>query len=115
MHEVQKYTMLSEHGYVGYAVIANKKFWDGLPPDIRAGLEKAMTEATAYTNDIAQKENDEALAEIRKSGKSEVLELTAEQKAAWRKALEPVYTEMGSRVGKDTNAEFQKEAASATH
>jgi C4-dicarboxylate-binding protein DctP len=115
MHEVQKYTMLSEHGYVGYAVIANKKFWDGLPPDIRAGLEKAMTEATAYTNDIAQKENDEALAEIRKSGKSEVLELTAEQKAAWRKALEPVYTEMGSRVGKDTIAEFQKEAASATH
>src|SRR5262252_4652508 len=115
MHEVQKYTMLSEHGYVGYAVIANKKFWDGLPPDIRAGLEKAMTEATAFTNDIAQKENDDALAEIRKSGKSEVLELTAEQKAAWHKALEPVYSEMASRVGKDTIAEFQKEAASATH
>src|SRR5712691_9021635 len=75
MHEVQKYTMLSEHGYVGYAVIANKKFWDGLPADIRAGLEKAM----------------------------------------WRKALEPVYGEMTSRVGKDTIAEFQKEAASATH
>jgi C4-dicarboxylate-binding protein DctP len=96
-------------------VIANKKFWDGLPPDIRADLDKAMTEATAFTNDIAQKENDDALAEIRKSGKSEVLELTAEQKAAWRKALEPVYTEMASRVGKDTIAEFQKEAASATH
>src|SRR5215470_12967417 len=115
MHEVQKYTMLSEHGYVGYAVIANKKFWDGLPPDIRAALDKAMTEATAFTNDIAQKENDDALAEIRKSAKSEVLELTAEQKAAWRKALEQVYTEMASRVGKDTIAEFQKEAASATH
>jgi C4-dicarboxylate-binding protein DctP len=115
MHEVQKYTMLSEHGYVGYAVIANKKFWDGLPADIRAALDKAMTEATAYTNDIAQKENDDALAEIRKSGKSQVLELTAEQKAAWRKALEPVYSEMASRVGKDIIAEFQKEAASATH
>src|SRR4030081_2744654 len=61
MHEVQKYTMLSEHGYVGYAVIANKKFWDGLPPDIRAGLEKAMAEATTFSNDIAQKENDDAL------------------------------------------------------
>src|SRR5215467_11567455 len=115
MHEVQKYTMLSEHGYVGYAVIVNKKFWDGLPPDIRAALDKAMAEATVFTNDIAQKENDDALVEIRKSGKSEVLELTAEQKAAWRKALEPVYTEMAPRVGKDTIAEFQKEAASATH
>jgi C4-dicarboxylate-binding protein DctP len=115
MHEVQKYTMLSEHGYVGYAVIANKKFWDGLPPDIRAGLEKAMTEATAFANDIAQTENDSALEEIKKSGKSQVLALTPEEKAAWRKALEPVYTEMSSRVGKDVIAEFQKEAASATH
>jgi C4-dicarboxylate-binding protein DctP len=115
MHEVQKYTMLSEHGYVGYAVIANKKFWDGLPADIRASLEKAMAEATAFTNDIAQKENDEALDAIKKSGKSQVLELTAEQKAAWKKALEPVYTEMTSRVGKDIIAEFQKEANSVTH
>jgi C4-dicarboxylate-binding protein DctP len=115
MHEVQKYTMLSEHGYVGYAVIANKKFWDGLPADIRANLEKAMAEATVFTNDIAQKENDDALEAIRKSGKSQVLELTAEQKAAWKKALEPVYTEMTSRVGKDIIAEFQKEASSVTH
>jgi C4-dicarboxylate-binding protein DctP len=115
MHEVQKYTMLSEHGYVGYAVIANKKFWDGLPADIRSGLDKAMVEATKFSNDIAQKENDDALEEIKKSGKSQVLPLTPEQKAAWRKALEPVYSEMASRVGKDTIAEFQKEANSATH
>jgi C4-dicarboxylate-binding protein DctP len=115
MHEVQKYTMLSEHGYVGYAVIANKKFWDGLPVDVRAALTKAMAEATTFTNDIAQKENDEALEEIKKSGKSELLALTPEQKAAWRKALEPVYTEMASRVGKDVIAEFEKEVNSVSH
>ena len=55
MHEVQKYTTRSEHGYVGYAVIANKKFWDGLPADIRASLEKAMAEAT----DIRQRRRAE--------------------------------------------------------
>src|SRR3954463_8104973 len=102
MHEVQKYTMLSEHGYVGYAVIVNKRFWDGLPADIRAALTKAMKEATDYTNEIAQKENDEALEAMRKSGKTEMVELTAEQKAAWRKALDPVYEEMTARVGKET-------------
>jgi C4-dicarboxylate-binding protein DctP len=115
MHEVQKYTMLSEHGYVGYAVITNKKFWDGLPADARAGLTKAMAEATAFTNDIAQKENDDALEEIKKSGKSQLIALTPEQKAAWRKALEPVYTEMVSRVGKDILAEFEKEVNSVSH
>ena len=113
-HEVQKFITLSDHGYIGYAVIANKKFWDGLPGDVRGQLEKAMGEATAYANQISQTENDEALAEIKKSGRSELIELTPEQKAAWRKALEPVYADMASRVGKDTIEEFQKEARGAT-
>src|SRR6266852_691186 len=57
MHEVQKYTTRSGHGYVGYAVITNKKFWDGLPADIRASLEKAMAEATVFGNGAAQQDN----------------------------------------------------------
>ena len=48
MHEVQKHATLSNHGYLGYAVIVNKKFWDDLPADVRGQLEKAMAEATAY-------------------------------------------------------------------
>jgi C4-dicarboxylate-binding protein DctP len=115
MFEVQKYTMRSQHGYVGYAVIVNKKFWDGLPADVRAALDKAMAEATAFANGVAQQDNDDALEAMRKSGKTEIVELTAEQKAAWHKALEPVYGEMESRVGKDIIAEFQKEAGSSTH
>jgi C4-dicarboxylate-binding protein DctP len=115
MHEVQKYTVLSGHGYIGYAVITNKKFWDGLPGDVRGELEKAMAEATTYTNDIAQKENDEALEAMKQSGKTEIVSLTDEQKAAWRKALEPVADEMQSRVGKDTIEEFRREAGGATH
>ena len=35
MHEVQKYLTLTDHGVIEYAVIVNKKFWDGLPADIR--------------------------------------------------------------------------------
>ena len=116
MHEVQKYTTRSGHGYVGYAVITNKKFWDGLPADIRASLEKAMAEATAFGNGAAQQDNDDAIAEMTKSGKTEMIELTAAQKAEWRKVLDPVATEMESRVGKETIAEFRKEAGgSATH
>jgi C4-dicarboxylate-binding protein DctP len=113
-HEVQKFGTLADHGYIGYAVIVNKKFWDGLPADVRTQLEKAMAEATTFANNISQSENDEALAEMKKSGKITFIELTADQKAAWRKALDPVYTEMQSRVGKDILDEFQKETRSAT-
>ena len=50
MHEVQKYITVTNHGYIGYVVVVNKKFWDGLPADIRAQLDKAMKEATAFGN-----------------------------------------------------------------
>src|SRR5581483_3306472 len=108
-HEVQKYTTTTNHGYIGYAVIVNKKFWDGLPVDIRTALESAMRDATKYANEIAEKENNDALDAIRKSGKSEVINLTPQQRAAWKKALVPVHKEMESRVGKDTLQAVYKE------
>jgi C4-dicarboxylate-binding protein DctP len=111
MYEVQKHATLSNHGYLGYAVIVNKKFWDGLPADVRQGLEKAMAEATAYANNISEQENEQAIAEMKKSGRTTFYELTAQQQAAWRRALEPVTQEMAGRVGKDLIGEFQKEAA----
>jgi C4-dicarboxylate-binding protein DctP len=102
MYEVQKYLTLSNHGYLGYAVIVNKKFWDGLPPDIRKTLEGAMAEATKYANEIAKKENDDALAAVKKSGKTEFIELTPAEKNEWKKALVKVHKQAESRVGKDT-------------
>ena len=109
MQEVQKYLALTEHGVLGYAVIINKKFWDGLPPDIRTTLEGAMKDATKYANDIAKKENDDALEAVRKTGKTEIITLTPEQKAAMKKALVPVHKENESRIGKDIIDEVYKE------
>src|SRR5476651_174660 len=72
MHEVQKYTTLNNHGYIGYVVVVNKKFWEGLQADIRGQLEKAMAEATTFANDRSEAENAEALAAIKKAGKTEI-------------------------------------------
>ena len=110
-YEVQKYATLSDHGYIGYAVIVNKKFWDGLPADIRGQLDKAMAEATTYANDLSQKENDDALAAMKASGKITFIDLTADEKAAWHKALAPVSDEMAARIGKDTIDAFKKATA----
>lgn len=101
MHEVQKHATLSNHGYLGYAVIVNKQFWEGLPADVRAGLDKAMAEATVYANEIAQKENDDSLAAMKASGKTEFHEMTADEKKAWREKLKAVHEEMSGRIGKD--------------
>ena len=101
MNEVQKEVTMTNHGYLGYAVIVNKKFWEGLPADIRTILNAAMKDATKYGNDIAQKENDEAMAAIKKTGKTKVYDLTPAEQAEWMKALQPVHKEMEARIGKD--------------
>ncbi len=110
MHEVQKYITVTNHGYIGYAVIVNAKFWDGLPPAIRAELDRAMKESTDYVNTIAQKENDDALAAIKASGKTEIVTLTPAEKKAMREALLPVHKQMESRIGKDLIQAFYEEA-----
>jgi C4-dicarboxylate-binding protein DctP len=110
MHEVQKHLTISNHGYIGWVVIANKKFWDGLPADIRTQLEGALKDATTYEIAIAQQENDVALDEIRKSGKTVIYTPTAQENAAFRKAMLPVHAEMESRTGKDVILSIKKEA-----
>ncbi len=111
MHEVQKHATMTNHGYLGYAVIVNKKFWEGLPADIRATLEGAMNESTVFANAIAQTENDDAVKAMKASGKTAFHDPSAAEIEAWRKALLPVHKDMEGRVGKDLIESFYKEAA----
>jgi C4-dicarboxylate-binding protein DctP len=90
-------------------VVVNKKFWDGLPTDIRDELSKAMKEATEYGNSQSALENDEALEQIKKAGKTEIITLTPEQNEAMREAMLPVYKEVASRVSQPLIDEFLKE------
>ena len=111
MHEVQKNATLSNHGYLGYAVIVNKEFWDGLPEDVRANLDKAMAEATVYANGIAQEENEKALQAMKDAGTTEFHEMTDEEKAAWKEVLLPVHDEMAGRIGADLIAQIKAATA----
>ncbi len=100
--EVQKHMTMSNHGHLAYAVIVNKKFWDGLPADIRTQLEAAIKEATTYANAIASTENGRALEGIKASGRVTIYTPTPAETNEWKKALMPVHKEMESRVGKAT-------------
>ena len=111
MYEVQKYVALSNHGYDGYAVIVNKKFWDALPADIRSELEGAMREATEFENRLSLQDNEESIAKVKASGRCTVYELTAAEQAAWRRALLPVQRQMEGRIGKPLIDAVYREAA----
>jgi C4-dicarboxylate-binding protein DctP len=109
MHEVQKNLTLTEHGYLGYAVITNKKFWEGLPADIRKQLEDAMEQATRYANQIAKMENEKSLDAVKKSGKTVVYTPSAAERTAFKKVMVKTHAEMESRIGKDLIKSIYKE------
>ncbi len=110
-YEVQKHLSLTHHTYSGYAVVVNKKFWDGLPAEIRSTLEGAMKDASAYNDEIAQKDTAEALAAIQASGKTLVHTPTPAQRLLWAQALQPVQQEMAARVGREWVEAMRKEVA----
>ena len=87
----------------------NKKFWEGLPPDIRTILDGAMKDETKFANDIARQENDDALEGVKKSGKTQIITLTPQQKAAWKKAMVTVHKQSEDRIPRDLILAIYKE------
>jgi C4-dicarboxylate-binding protein DctP len=111
MFEVQRHATMTNHGFLGYALIVNRDFWTGLPADIRADIERAVREATPYANAEAAKENDEAMAEMLKTGKTAFHTPSPDELATWKAALMPVRAQMAERVGADLVRRIEAELA----
>ena len=111
MHEVQKYVAVTNHGYLGYAVIVNRMFWNSLQADIRVTLEKSIVDATRKNDDEAEKLNAQALNKVKESKNTKVTTLSSAEIDLWRKALEPVHRRMESRINKELISSIRKAAA----
>ena len=112
LYEVQKYLTESNHGYIGYLVVANKKFWDGLPPDVRKVMEDAMVKTTTYANAISKSANESALEGIKKTGKTTVIDLTPVQREEWKKVLRKTHAQMSDRISQPLLQAIYKETGS---
>lgn len=100
-HEVQKTIAVTNHGALDYMVITNSGWWDGLPEDIRAGLQKAMAGATEHANKLAAEINDRDQKRIAEAGKAKIQTLTKRDIAAWREAVRPVWAKFSDQIGED--------------
>lgn len=100
-HEVQPYITESNHGVLDYMVITSAEFWNGLPEDVRTEVKKALDEAIAYGNQIAGDKDTEARAKVVESKRSEIIQLTPEERAQWVEAMKPVWKQFEDVIGKD--------------
>lgn len=100
-YEVQPYFTITNHGYVGYLVAVNPRFWESLPDDLRAGLEEIVAEVTVWTNSRAAAINADNLERIKASGRTEIVSLTSEELTAWRDAVQPVWELFADDIGRE--------------
>jgi C4-dicarboxylate-binding protein DctP len=75
-YEVQKYLTITNHGYIGFIVMANKQAFDKLPPDFQKALLEATRDARDWERAESKRVNDELLAKMKT--KMQVGELSAE-------------------------------------
>lgn len=99
MDSVQSDLSLTQHAYLGYAVITSQRFWHSLTEADRRLLAQALREALAHGNQIADQQNDKALIALRRAGTSKVHTLSPAQRASLRAAVQPVYEQLGQRIG----------------
>ena len=100
-HEVQGYIMESNHGVLDYMVITNTKWWEGLPADVRKGLNEAMVESIKFGNKVADEEDANFRAKVIADNKAKVLPMSKEHLAAWRTAMQPVWKQFEGDIGAD--------------
>jgi len=99
MHQVQTDLSLTNHGYLGYAVVTHQRLWRYLGADDRALINQALQEALGFANQIADAQNDSALAALRQAGTTRVHTLTPAQRERLRQAVQPVQRALAQRLG----------------
>ncbi|MBX7491377.1 DctP family TRAP transporter solute-binding subunit [Helicobacter turcicus] len=102
-YEVQSSITISNHGYLGYLVVASEKFWNTLPQDLQEKFTIAMREATIYEREESAKEEKVLLERLKANDKTstKVYELDAAQKQQWQDAMIAIYPKFYDLVGKE--------------
>ncbi|WP_254901691.1 DctP family TRAP transporter solute-binding subunit [Thalassobacillus devorans] len=95
----QSYMTISNHGYLGYAVLINEAFWNNLSDEHREIIEGAMTETTNWVRRHSIEMNDESTRKLRQEENLQIDYLTQAQQEAWEQRLRPIYEETESMVG----------------
>ena len=99
-YEVQKYTMLSNHGFLGYAFLFSKKVYDGLPADIQKIMRDTARELASFERQDTARREAGYIERIKKGG-SQIVTLTPQELQGFAKAFQPVHQQFAKTIGED--------------
>ena len=100
-YEVQKYLIETHHIYDPVPLVASKSWWDGLDDEDRAILTECVQEALVYERGLVDEIDGGIKQRFIDENLITVVELTDEERAAFREAVQPVYDKYADKIGAD--------------
>jgi tripartite ATP-independent transporter DctP family solute receptor len=100
-YKVQQYMTVSDHGYIGYMVLMDRKFWDKLPSNIQNHIREAIEQVTEWERQKALQINTEQFIQIDHCQCIEIVTLTNAQKEKWKHFFKPLYVRVEQNLDKD--------------
>ena len=108
MQEVQKFISLSNHVYTPVALVASKKFWDGLSAADKQGVQKAADEARLLQRQLLDEGDKDVIKKFGEAG-VKVDAVPAAELTKIQEKVKPVLAKFAPQIGEDFLKEFQAE------
>src|SRR5207249_1288434 len=89
VHRHHRYITLSGHFWGASALVCNAAHYRSWPAEVRAAVDVAAREATAYQRQLAAAEDDEIMAKLDPAA-NDVIRLTDSERGAFIRAVQPV-------------------------
>lgn len=108
LYEPAKVMTMTNHSYMFYVLLANKRWFNSLPHDIQEGIRQVAIDSGLMNAKLVQEGNKTMLEDMKNKG-VKVIELTDAEKAEMKSWAKPVHADFASRV----NGELLNETYSA--
>ncbi len=108
-YEKQDYITVSNHSYLGYAVVINAAFWHNLPTDIRHELKSIIKEVTKANRHYAAEANQHDREAIAAIGSTKIITLSTIERHNWEHMVkQKVEAKFSTEIGVELLKEIHR-------
>ena len=100
VHKFHKFHTLTSHFYISRPIFLHRASFDAWPDDLKAAMQKAVTQAVAFQRRLAVEEHEQSRKIIEDAG-CEIVELTPKEHAAFVAAVQPLLTDARKMYGEE--------------
>lgn len=106
LYDVAKYVITTDHMYETHFALMKQSTWESLSPEVQEVFKNVGAELEVKLLDGVFDVVDDVKAEL--AGKMEIVELTDEEKQAWKEATKPVAQQFLANAGEASVAVFEE-------